>query len=117
MYKEVFISKYVGLVDFQDRNNMIICREVLTLVKRVEMYINEEDKLFHCELTVAGGVAEDTKIRAPEEFDINFKLLNFNLSHSILGEEGALFFNLNKNNLSPEELRYTFVGNKGTIIS
>ena len=86
-------------------------------MKRVEMYINQEDKLFHCQISVAGSVAEDTKIRAPDEFDINFKLLNFNLRNPILGDQGALFFNLNKNNLSPEELRYTFVGKKGTIMS
>ena len=105
------------VVGFQDRNNMIIRHEVLTLMKKFEMYINQEDKLFHCKLTVVVSVAEDTKIRAPDEFHINFKLLNSNLSNPILGGEGALFFNLNKNNLSPEELRYTFVGKKGTIIS
>ena len=115
--EKLLTSTYVGVVDFEDRNNMIIHHEVLTLMKRVEMYINQEDKLFHCELSVAGSVAEDTKIRAPDEFDINFKLLNFNLSNPILGDEGALFFNLNKSNLSPEELRYTFVGKKGTIMS
>ena len=113
----MLISKYVGLVDFQDRSNMIIRHEVLTLMKRVEMCINEEDNLFHCELTVAGSAAEDTEIRAPDEFGRNLKLLNFNLSNPILEDEGALFFNLNKNNLSSEELRYTFVGKKGTIIS
>ena len=96
---------------------MIIHHEVLTLMKRVEMCINEEDNLFHRELTVAGSAAEDTEIRAPDEFGRNLKLLNFNLSNPILEDEGALFFNLNKNNLSPEELRYTFVGKKGTIIS
>ena len=95
------------VVGFQDRNNMIIRHEVLTLMKKFEMYINQEDKLFHCKLTVVVSVAEDTKIRAPDEFHINFKLLNSNLSNPILGGEGALFFNLNKNNLSPEELRYT----------
>ena len=105
------------VVGFQDRSNMIIRHEVLTLMKKFEMYINQEDKLFHCKLTVVVSVAEDTKIRAPDEFHINFKLLNSNLSNPILGGEGALFFNLNKNNLSPEELRYTFVGKKGTIIS
>ena len=115
--EKLLTSKYVGVVDFEDRNNVIIRDEVLTLMKRVEIYINREDKLFHCEVTVAGSVAEDTKTRAPDEFDINFKLLDFNLSSPILGDKGALFFNLNKNNLSPEELRYIIVCKKGTIIT
>ena len=115
--ERLLTSKYVGVVDFEDRNNAIIHDEVLTLMKKVEIYINQKDKLFHCQLTVAGSVAEDTKTRAPDEFDINFRLLDFNLSNPILGDQAALFFNLNKNSLSPEELRYTIVYKKGTIIT
>ena len=115
--ERLLTSKYVGVVDFENKNNVIIRDEVLTLMKRVEMYINHEDKLFHCELTVAGSVAENTKIRAPDEFDVNFKLLDFNLSNPILGDEGALYFNLRKNDLSPEELRYTCVSKTGRVIT
>ena len=83
--EKLLTSQYVGVVDFEDKINVIIRDEVLTLMKRVETYINQEDKLFHCELPVAGSVAEDTKIRAPDEFDINFKLLDFDLSNPIMG--------------------------------
>lgn len=104
-------SRIVGHVDFNVEENAKIRANVVELVRRIERVVNANasanEPLFQCHATLAGSCAEDTKIRAPDEFDINFHLMNFKLREPFLDQEGNLMFNLDRASLNADEIKYT----------
>ena len=111
--QSLLTSRIVGHVDFNVEENAIIRANVVELVRRIESVVNKNananEPLFQCCATLAGSCAEDTKIRAPDEFDINFHLVNFNLREPFLDQNGDLVFNLDRASLTADELKYTVV--------
>jgi len=102
-------SRIVGHIDFNLTENENVRRNVMEFVRRVEGVVNANEPLFRCRATLAGSCAEGTKIRAPDEFDINFLLMNFELGKPFLDQNDDLIFSLDRASLSAEELKYTVV--------
>lgn len=102
---KLLTSEYVGPVSFTSSNAKLVYDQIMLLMRRVVEYISKADLYFECELAEAGSVAEGTKIRSPDEYDVNLVLKKLSNCKPCIPEEykgdsrGKLCFPFDERNM------------------
>ena len=68
---QLLITPNIGPLNHPSPSVVKITSQVDTLMYRIAKAVGQLDPLFQCELSLAGSVAEKTKIGFPDEFDYN----------------------------------------------
>ena len=68
---QLLITPNIGPLNHSSPSVVKITSQVDTLMHRIAKAVGQLDPLFQCELSLAGSVAEKTKIGFPDEFDYN----------------------------------------------